>query len=178
MSPFQRQPDTLRHTVKLTVTTVVTGNIESNHIKGLQNLKYFTTCQVQCNCFQLIPLCPLHSGKTRLSNSTQMPLFKKDLLTEKEQREENVVAVLLGTVSPDIPFGADDSCSGRVACPRLNITQRACSRSRQQAELGFSTPHGECICHNPTHSERLESCTARESTRTRSFTLGLCPQNK
>lgn len=32
------------------------------------------------------------------------------------------MVAVLGTVSPDIPFGADDSCSSRVACPRLNIT--------------------------------------------------------
>ncbi len=37
------------------------------------------------------------------------------------QREENVVVVLLGTVSPDILFGADGSC-GKVDFPRLNIT--------------------------------------------------------
>ena len=39
----------------------------------------------------------------------------------KQQNLENEVAVQ-GTVSLDIPFGADDSCSSKVAGPRLNIT--------------------------------------------------------
>lgn len=69
-----------------------------------------------------------------------------------------------GTVSPDIPFGTDDSCSSRLACPGVNlyITLRARSRSRQQARSGFSTLHRHCICHKRTHSERLESCTAQK----------------
>lgn len=32
-----------------------------------------------------------------------------------------MVVAVTDTVSPDIPFGPDDSCSSRVSCPRLNL---------------------------------------------------------
>lgn len=66
-------------------------------------------------------------------------------------------------VFPDIPFGADDSCRSRVACPTLNITKRDCGRSIQLAKSGFPTSQGKCISHTHTHSESLKKiCTAEK----------------
>lgn len=64
-------------------------------------------------------------------------------------------------VFPDIPFGADDSCRSRVACPTLNITKR--DRSVQLAKSGFPTSQGKCISHTHIHSEsRKKICTAEK----------------
>lgn len=157
------------HTVKFTAATAV---VKWHHTKTLHDLKYYTTCQVQCDWFQLIPSCSIYSNTFSFSNWTETALL--NLLTVKQQKEESVL-VVLGAAFPDIPFDADDSCSSRKARPRLNITQRACSWRGLQAEQGFSTSHWQCVCYKWTHYERLKSCTAQESTRTRSLTLGRSP---
>ena len=46
----------LKPTVMLTLGFADTGNIKWHDTKGLYKLKQFTTCQVQCNCSQLIHL--------------------------------------------------------------------------------------------------------------------------
>lgn len=67
-------------------------------------------------------------------------------------------------VFPDIPFGADDSCRSRVACPTLNITKRDCGRSVQLAKSGFPTSQGKCTSHTHAHSEsqKKKICTAEK----------------
>lgn len=81
-------------------------------------------------------------------------------------------------VFPDIPFGADDSCRSRVACPTLNITKRDCGRSIQLAKSGFPTSQGKCISHTHTHSESLKKFAQQKSTRTRRCAQELSPENK
>lgn len=83
-------------------------------------------------------------------------------------------------VFPDIPFGADDSCRSRVACPTLNITKRDCGRSVQLAKSGFPTSQGKCISHTHTHSEsrKKKKIAQQKSTRTRRCAQELGPENK